>query len=48
MRQLQAQLRCSLGYASDLCTGKEPVSKRIAERLQQLTGTAWHKWMKVG
>lgn len=47
MRQLADQLRCSVGFASDLCNNREAISVRIAKRMEDLTGTAWHKFIPV-
>lgn len=47
IEDLAEKLGCSKGHASDLCNGKEPVSKRIAEKMQALTGIPWHRWMET-
>jgi transcriptional regulator with XRE-family HTH domain len=46
IEQLADKLGCSKGYASDLCSGKEPVSQRMARKMEGLTGIPWHKWME--
>jgi transcriptional regulator with XRE-family HTH domain len=46
VEDLATRLGCSKGHASDLCNGNEPVSKRIAEKMQELTGIPWHKWIE--
>lgn len=47
IEDLAVKLGCSNGHVSDLCNGKEPVSKRIAEKMQALTGIPWHRWMET-
>lgn len=47
IEDLAGKLGCSNGYLSDLCNGKEPVTKRIADRMQALTGIPWHRWMET-
>lgn len=42
---LAAKLGISKGHASDLCNGKYPVNRRIAGRLEQLSGIPWYRWM---
>ena len=42
---LAAHLGCSKGHAADLCTGRRPVTARIARRLEAFTGRPWHEWM---
>lgn len=38
-------LGCSKGHAHDLCTGRRPVTAKIARRLETLSGKPWHEWM---
>ena len=45
IEQLAEKLECSKGHASDLCSGRRQVSRRIAEKLSELDGRPWHEWM---
>jgi|GEM_PF-4197978 len=46
IEQLAQKLKCSSGHVSDLCNAREPVSKKIAKKMEALTGIPWHRWME--
>lgn len=48
IEDLAEKLGCSKGHVSDLCTGRRPVTARIARKLEALTGRPWHEWMPEG
>jgi len=45
--QLAMELGCSKGHASDLARGKRKPGRKIALRLEMLTGRPWHEFVNA-
>jgi len=46
LAELAEKLDCSKGHVSDLCSGKQPVSQRIARQMEAISGIPWYRWME--
>jgi plasmid maintenance system antidote protein VapI len=45
--ELAALLECSKGHASDLVNGKCKPGRKLAMKLERVSGTPWWKWVSA-